>query len=154
MQTLFVPQHTNQRYDRMPVGDGSEYARTILYIPVSGIVAGEIWDVHAMVHATNNDLRSRGYGFALTTEIRCGYDSSHERDGFSLADDSGSFNVGVEAHHGLINRRALYEWPHDEPNTRFVKFIVWASSTQAQGSDDCELTPNRSTLSMLRHIPD
>ena len=153
MEASLIPQYTSQRYDRMPVGSGSEYRRTLLYIPVNGIVAGEIWDIHAMIHATNNDLRSRGYGLALTTEIRCGYDSSHDRDGFSLADDSGSFNIGVEAHHGLVNRRALYEWPTDEEDTRYIKFIVWASSTQAQSGDDCNITPNRSTLSLLRHTP-
>lgn len=147
-----------ERYAAIPVElDGSE-PRTIMYINELDLpTLGEIWDISFHIHATNDDLRARGAGLYLTTEIRIGFTTNHLRDGFYVAKAQGSFNIGVEAHHGLIIRRALFEWDQQKldalnSQTPIVKGIIWAGSTQAQGSDVCAIDVGCGHLKLLRHF--
>ncbi|MGH1542732.1 MAG: hypothetical protein ACRBHB_20100 [Arenicella sp.] len=150
-----------ERYSEIPVYTNGSGVRTLMYINnISIPVAGEIWDVEYEVHVTNDDLRARGKGVAATTEVRIGVDTSHNRSGyFACSRANGSFNVGVEAHHGLISRRCLFKWTQadiDDLNNinPVLKAYLWASSTAAQSGDKLKVDQGRGKLVLLRHIPE
>ena len=155
-----------ERYVDIPVRTDGSAVRTVMYINnLTPPVPGEIWDIEYEIHVTNDDLRERDRGVAATTEVRIGFDTSHSRgngDGsFRCSRANGSFNVGVEAHHGLISRRCLFEWTQElvegvtaqYPKLPVVKAYLWASSTAAISGDRLEIDQGRGKLVLLRHKP-
>jgi hypothetical protein len=150
----------SERYTDMPVKSDYTGARCIMYIPIAQLpVVGEIWDISSEIHVTNDDLRARGKALALTTTVLLGDTANHDNIGVSLIKASGSFNVGVEAHHGLVSRRAPVRWTQEMVDiaatlgTPTLKFLIWASSTAWQSGDRCDITQNRGHLRMLRYVP-
>lgn len=157
-----------ERYTDMPASAGVvpyndplfNSDRCIRYIEMPRPTLGEIWDVSAEVHVTNDDLRSRGFGLYVTTEVIVGDTTGNSRlvDGLlplQIIKPSGAYNVGPEAHHGLIPRRGIIKWTQADLNyisqyeTIYLKYMVWSGSTQYQSGDRCEITPGRGQLKVL-----
>jgi len=142
------------------------YDRCIRFIEMPRPSLGDIWDVSCEVHATNDDLRARGNGLYLTTEVLIGPGNGNSR--FYTINNvpqplpiviraNGSYNIGPEAHHGLIARRSLYKWTQERLDyiaaypAIYLKFMIWSGSTQAQSGDRCVITPGRGLLECLVH---
>lgn len=162
----------DERYSDIPVSDGAlsftdpsyPYDRCIRYVAMPRPVVGEIWDISMELHATNDDLRARDKALALTTEILIGPQPSNSRFTNGVIQlvvlrANGSYNIGPEAHHGLISRRAVIQWDAEKIayiaayETIYVKLMAWAISTAAESGDRCEITPNRGFLRVLRYAP-
>lgn len=157
-----VTQHTaemSERYTSLVVKDSDAPKYCIFYIEMPRPVLGEIWVVSSEIHGTNDDLRARGYGLHLTTEIRVDDNTSNTRGGLEIARANGSFNIGPEAHHGLIPRPNMMEWTQADIDyvsgwgAVYLKFFAWAGSTQAQSGDRCDITSGRGHLKCLRIVP-
>lgn len=151
----------SERYTTVPVESDSSNPRTIFYVvPDPHPVVGEVWIVSFEIHVTNDDLRAQDKGVAATTEVRLGYDTSHERaSGFNLIRANGTFNIGVEAHHGLISRTKTIYWTQqmvDDANAMsdvVAKMMIWASSSGQSGQYDLEIGQNRGFFQITRFRP-
>lgn len=143
-----------ERYSDIPVETDGSSPRCMMYIKPDIPNAGDIWTITVEIHVTNDDLRARGSGVACTTEVRIGEDTSHARDGFKVIRANGSFNVGVEAHHGLILRTKSIEWTQamiDDISgwtDLAVKFMVWGSSTAAISGDRLVIDEGRGFMQL------
>lgn len=141
-----------ERYTEIRVWDDHTKARCLMYVEGPRPSVGDIWRWTSEVHVTNNDLRLRDKGVAVTTEVRIGPDSSHNR-GYDTTQPApmpfiranGTFNVGKEAHHGLIGRTKSIEWTQEmvdavaDWDQVIAKFMIWASSTAYQSSDRLDI---------------
>jgi hypothetical protein len=158
-QTPEIYQSNAERYAKLKVTDGSGEARAIFMLESPLPEVGDIWHLTAEIHVTNDELRGRGRGVACTTEIRVAPDRSNERSGMALLRANGTFNVGVEAHHGLIARSKWIEWTQEmvdelDPHDRlYVKFFAWAHSTAAERGDELTVTRGRGFLELVVFRP-
>jgi hypothetical protein len=154
-QTPEIYQANAERYAKLKVADGSGEARAIFVLESPFPEVGDIWHLTAEIHVTNDELRDRGRGVACTTEIRVAPDRSNDRSGVTLLRANGTFNVGVEAHHGPITRSIWIEWTQEmvdkvERHDRlYVKFFAWAHSTAAERGDELTVTRGRGFLQLV-----
>lgn len=147
----------HERYDSLPVREDGSGAKCVMYVTMPKPSVGEIWTVTSEIHVTNNDLRRRDKGVACTTEVRIGSSPDHDRGSdLPFVRANGSFNVGVEAHHGLIPRSRSMVWTRDLVDAVaawdgvYVKQYVWASSTAARSGDRLEIDQGRGFIQVLR----
>lgn len=169
MNTEFYEDLLDARYSTIPVGTdvsynepNCPYDRCLRFIEMPRPQLGDIWDISCEVHATNDDLRSRSSGLYLATEILVGPTTGNTRHlGTAVllkaCDAVGAYNIGAEAHHGLISRRAIIKWTQDKITqvaayeNIFIKFMVWSGSTAALAGDICDITENKGHLTCLVH---
>ena len=160
------------RYGRMQVlpTAPSEEARTAamrvpMYIAMPDRpVAGELWAINWEMHFTNNTLRAKGVGLFVTSEIRVAADSTQTRNGLQILDASGAYNIGVEAHHGLITRTVTWLWTPERvaqfaalvpDGAPVVKLVIWSGSAGVTRTPYpyVDISQDRGLLQCLRWLP-
>ena len=118
----------------------------------NGFLAGDEISIYCEVHGTNDDARSEGVGVAWVTEFRLKDNQSNDRlDGtfnVPMHHDSGHFNVGVEAHHGLISREGAYTFTDDYSGELYFCLMSHVKTTNVPNdtSPDFDLTQDRTHL--------
>lgn len=146
-----------ERYNSLPVKKDGSGVKCLFFVSMPKPKVGEIWTVTSEIHVTNNDLRNRDAGVACTTEVRMGSSPANDRGAdLPFVRANGSFNVGVEAHHGLITRTKSIVWTQGMIDSVaswegvYVKTYVWASSTSARSGDRLEIDVGRGFSQVLR----
>ncbi|GAB4373876.1 MAG: hypothetical protein Kow00114_36100 [Kiloniellaceae bacterium] len=113
--------------------------------------AGESLDLYFEVHGTNDDIRARGGGVAWVTQAFLAPDQTDQRNGYALNWANGTFNLGPEAHHGLICREGSHVFEADEPGPLYFKVMSHAKSTAAQSGDKLDISQWRGFMK-ARHF--